>query len=250
MTDPHADFMRTIIASPADDAPRLVYADWLEEHGGEPERAEFIRLQIRIAHTPEFLPTECNVCGNTSDEYGTIEHGRGCYVVNEDGGGTTAADDNPKYEALRRRERELDAHKLDLDWLGFPFTVVSIHPATAYEYRRGFCAAVRISWQDWLAHHAAIIAATPLERVRLTATGPVFANRPDFDWRSGEHVEMALQRKWPGISFELPAIADPVADAMDRMVVPRTAAIVRDGFTLRLGRSRPASGVTDPPASR
>src|SRR5262249_47556713 len=34
--------------SPEDDAPRLVLADWLEEHG-EGERAEFIRAQIRLA---------------------------------------------------------------------------------------------------------------------------------------------------------------------------------------------------------
>src|SRR5262245_46285153 len=32
--------------NPDDNAPRLVLADWLEEHG-EPERAEFIRLQCR-----------------------------------------------------------------------------------------------------------------------------------------------------------------------------------------------------------
>src|SRR5262245_41171049 len=44
-----------ICANPEDDTPRLVYADWLEEHG-EPERAEFIRLQIRLAQRPEDDP--------------------------------------------------------------------------------------------------------------------------------------------------------------------------------------------------
>jgi uncharacterized protein (TIGR02996 family) len=43
MTDRDA-LLRAIIESPADDAPRLVYADWLDEHG-DPVRAEFIRLQ-------------------------------------------------------------------------------------------------------------------------------------------------------------------------------------------------------------
>jgi uncharacterized protein (TIGR02996 family) len=37
-----------ILANPDDDAPRLVYADWLEDHG-ETGRAEFIRLQYRFA---------------------------------------------------------------------------------------------------------------------------------------------------------------------------------------------------------
>jgi uncharacterized protein (TIGR02996 family) len=39
----------TILANPADDLPRLVYADWLEEHGVA-ERAEFIRAQIAGDH--------------------------------------------------------------------------------------------------------------------------------------------------------------------------------------------------------
>jgi uncharacterized protein (TIGR02996 family) len=47
MTD--ADrFLATIIATPDDDVPRLVFADWLEEHG-DADRAEFIRLQCAIA---------------------------------------------------------------------------------------------------------------------------------------------------------------------------------------------------------
>jgi uncharacterized protein (TIGR02996 family) len=41
-------FLRDIIEHPADDAPRLVYADWLEDHG-QAERAEFIRLQVELA---------------------------------------------------------------------------------------------------------------------------------------------------------------------------------------------------------
>jgi len=35
-------FLRAILASPQDDAPRLIYADWLEERGDP--RAEYIRL--------------------------------------------------------------------------------------------------------------------------------------------------------------------------------------------------------------
>src|SRR5262245_65743596 len=30
-----------------DDAPRLVFADWLEDHG-EPDRAELIRVQVEL----------------------------------------------------------------------------------------------------------------------------------------------------------------------------------------------------------
>lgn len=41
-------FLRAIIENPDDDGPRLVYADWLDENG-DPDRAEFIRVQIALA---------------------------------------------------------------------------------------------------------------------------------------------------------------------------------------------------------
>jgi uncharacterized protein (TIGR02996 family) len=43
--------LNTILAAPADDAPRLVYADWVDENG-EPELAEFIRVQCELARLP------------------------------------------------------------------------------------------------------------------------------------------------------------------------------------------------------
>jgi uncharacterized protein (TIGR02996 family) len=48
MTDRDA-FLRAICDSPADDTARLVFADWLEEHG-EAARAEFIRVEVQIAN--------------------------------------------------------------------------------------------------------------------------------------------------------------------------------------------------------
>jgi uncharacterized protein (TIGR02996 family) len=41
-------FLADIREHPKDDGPRLVYSDWLEDNG-DPERAEFIRLQCRLA---------------------------------------------------------------------------------------------------------------------------------------------------------------------------------------------------------
>src|SRR5436309_3563251 len=53
-----ADFWQAIRESPDDDTPRLVFADWLEEHGDDHSRAraEFIRLQIEAARAPEEDP--------------------------------------------------------------------------------------------------------------------------------------------------------------------------------------------------
>jgi uncharacterized protein (TIGR02996 family) len=48
----HDDFLQAVLDNPDDDAPRLAFADWLEEHG-DPERAEFIRVQVELAGLPE-----------------------------------------------------------------------------------------------------------------------------------------------------------------------------------------------------
>src|SRR5262245_25173530 len=44
----HTAFLAAIREAPDDDAPRLIYADWLEDNG-DPHRAEFIRLGCRLA---------------------------------------------------------------------------------------------------------------------------------------------------------------------------------------------------------
>ncbi len=51
MSSDRAAFVRAIADDPDDDLPRLVFADWLDEHG-EPERAEFVRVQCALARVP------------------------------------------------------------------------------------------------------------------------------------------------------------------------------------------------------
>lgn len=48
-------FLQAIREAPADDAPRLIYADWLEENG-QADRADFIRVQCRLAGLMEADP--------------------------------------------------------------------------------------------------------------------------------------------------------------------------------------------------
>jgi uncharacterized protein (TIGR02996 family) len=45
------DFLAEILAAPDEDGPRLVLADWFEDH--DDERGEFIRLQCERAHLPQ-----------------------------------------------------------------------------------------------------------------------------------------------------------------------------------------------------
>jgi uncharacterized protein (TIGR02996 family) len=51
MTDGYA-LLRAIEAHPDDDTPRLVYADWLDEHG-QPERADYLRAECALANAAD-----------------------------------------------------------------------------------------------------------------------------------------------------------------------------------------------------
>ncbi len=53
MTHDHA-FLQAVLDEPDDDAPRLIYADWLEEHGDP--RGEFIRVQCALTRLPLGVP--------------------------------------------------------------------------------------------------------------------------------------------------------------------------------------------------
>jgi uncharacterized protein (TIGR02996 family) len=69
--------LRDICANPDDTGARLVYADWLDEHGDEKDRirAEFIRLQCRIAALPEYEPVRLDLQEREKtllDEHGDV----------------------------------------------------------------------------------------------------------------------------------------------------------------------------------
>ena len=55
MTADELALLRGVEASPDDDLPRLVYADWLDEQGRH-ARAEFIRVQCELASIERRLP--------------------------------------------------------------------------------------------------------------------------------------------------------------------------------------------------
>ena len=71
-------FLLSIAATPDDDTPRLVFADWLEEYGGDPAQAKYIRRAIAwAAERPEPFPWQpssgsplrkcpCPACGGFS----------------------------------------------------------------------------------------------------------------------------------------------------------------------------------------
>jgi uncharacterized protein (TIGR02996 family) len=54
------ELLRAIVARPDDDTPRLAYADWLDDSAtadnGYAARAEYVRLQIRLAREGDRIP--------------------------------------------------------------------------------------------------------------------------------------------------------------------------------------------------
>lgn len=106
-----AAMLLAIQADPGDDTPRLAFADWLQENG-EPERAEFIRVQCELAGPIECKGWGCRLC--TSPTFVTP-----VYAVEECG-----CSRKKHKEALRRREREL--------WATAPGRVIQ-HPCQWFD---------------------------------------------------------------------------------------------------------------------
>src|SRR5262245_17450169 len=69
--------LQAILDTPDDDGLRLVYADWLEEHG-DASRAEFIRVQVERARLPAADPRQEGL----KDRQGTLwaDHGAAWYA--------------------------------------------------------------------------------------------------------------------------------------------------------------------------
>lgn len=80
----------------------------------------------------------CDVCGNVPDDDGMIEHGRGCYVVNEDGGGITHVEfkhspvavrwSSTSHEVPNRNDTRFIASggifpRTDIEWMSYLTTV-------------------------------------------------------------------------------------------------------------------------------
>lgn len=130
MTDREA-FIAAIIDNPDDDTPRLVFADWLEEHG-EPDRAFVIRGGLRIARLglPEGpCPPGCP-CGGDGDKIADLIRNHG-----------------DEWAPLLPGERPGDLF---------------------FQWGRGFPLRVTCTAENWLAHADGILAGHPVSEVTLS----------------------------------------------------------------------------------
>lgn len=118
-------FLAAVRANPADDTVRLVFADWLDDHG-EPERAEFIRVQCELEPLREKL-------------------------------------DDSRVQALWQREDELLAEHFPR-WAGSVADLGAIEPQFGPVFVRGFPERVGVSINTLLKRGDEIIAACPTVR--------------------------------------------------------------------------------------
>ncbi len=144
----HPDWLAlcaAVCATPGDDLPRLVAADWLDENG-HGEYAEFVRVQVELAKSKPFVPPADIVeIANSNRLYAQMA---GEHLVR------ARAEYEAKQDALRRREREL-GRAYGVHWFAPPpGFVVRWGPGadtsdevqrgmSLYHVRRGFVAEVR-----------------------------------------------------------------------------------------------------------
>lgn len=176
MNDPAA-FIAAIIANPADDLPRLIFADWLDERGDP--RGEFIRVQCELAKV------KCSR-SQGNDFPGRCTDTSWCRYCPRRGPMICAAMDLlATYRLLWTR-----------DIPGPPPHVRAGHWTT---FTRGFISSIFCTAENWLRHGDEIVKATPLERVTLTTMD--WPGRPDSEWW---FTNGHLQAHWPRIKFTLP----------------------------------------------
>jgi uncharacterized protein (TIGR02996 family) len=155
--------MEDILHHPADDVPRLILADWLEDHG-QRDRAEFIRLQIERADAPKLSARELRLLG--SPQYPWPGYGHG------------------EPERAYRKIPAFDA------WSGAVGN--SVHVTSRPEsYRRGFIETVTPSGSDRtiLAGLPPMVASQPIRRLlglgRLAPSGNLLRTRVcDRTWEA------------------------------------------------------------------
>ncbi len=201
----HAAFLASIIETPSDDTPRLIYADWLEEQSDPAlnARGEFIRVQVELAQS--ILLSKKELKAETFPGQAALHH-QGA----------------PRRLALVQREREL-LNGRAWGWAGKALrdaAVAGTHWQDALVFRRGFIDEIICTAADFLQHADALRAATPLRKARLTTLPDLVFNTATIrvalrDYRMDDlntpvrryqpdgHLKL-LQHYFPGLEFELP----------------------------------------------
>jgi uncharacterized protein (TIGR02996 family) len=147
-------FIQAIVAAPEDDALRLIFADWLDEH--DDPLGEFIRLQLEL----EPLRRPC------ADPAAELERVKRLEMIPP--GEDRRRVDWPLGRQLQREEELLRKHKAA--WLGEVADLESDESRFKPEFRRGFVASAEIGLTALGEHGGKIRLACPTVQ-RLVVLG-------------------------------------------------------------------------------
>ncbi len=150
---------QAILDDPADDISRLIYADWLDENGQE-ERAEFIRLQLKLADPanwplqPYLAKVVENLIGAHKDQWFRLLSRKPGYGQSH----------RLRWWPVASNEEERLDRGSDCPVLSEAIEGVS---------RRGFLTEVYCCCADWMRWGPEIVRTAPIQRVVLSNKKPL-----------------------------------------------------------------------------
>jgi len=169
--------LQDIIANPGADGLRLIYADWLEEFGGDAEqaRAEFIRLQVALAaherernqSSPAYIPFSRRVAMRSRED--ELWNARTPNTAGQAEFLIPPAVFLPSYGPTEAIDQEDMTKKATFEGV---------------IWRRGFPDLVRLPLAAWQRHGPMLVASHPITRVEcpgIVRSGIVFRGSGDGD---------------------------------------------------------------------
>lgn len=183
--------LKAVVASPDDDLPRLVAADWLEEHG-EPERAEFIRVQIERAKAdrPELAVREQALWNNPL--LGWQWAVEACPSLAGFAFDTTA---------------------------GSSLRAMRVNGAERVQFRRGFPFRIACTADEWLRYGRGIVPRQPVRELALSRCDEL---DPARWWQMAETL-------WPLSKLEIDTLSPLTATFIRDRVCPGVLVCTPDG---------------------
>ena len=141
-------FLAAIVAEPDDDTPRLVAADWLDEHD-RPAQAAFVRVQVELAR----LEATGRMYGPEADSLRVKERAAlGPWATDRS---LWAAEACPQLVRVTAPP-------------GTKSLAVGVTGGERVRFHRGFVEEVIVTAAKWLQHGAAVRARNPIRRVLLS----------------------------------------------------------------------------------
>lgn len=205
----HSDYLALVAgisAAPDDDAPRLIAADWLEEHGEE-KRAEFIRLQCAYERW-EKLRDQLGLCNSVGKLANWFSHGHDliqicpslscqrCLTVQEIARVAMEAAQEERVDG----QIPFGFRHADIAWAMELFAPWS--NSTRWGWKRGWINEIECTGANWREFRDSLLAQHPVQKVTVTSWG-----FPEMEYR--RRLAEQWQDEWPGITFQFPIYPDP-----------------------------------------